>query len=75
MSRLSSYLEDPVLKGMYDRVRAAGAVRPISLDLTSKCNLRCTGCYYYAEGMDRVDHRRDRPPRSGPLPDPVRDLR
>ena len=59
MSRLSSYLEDPVLKGMYDRVRAAGAVRPISLDLTSKCNLRCTGCYYYAEGMDRVDHRRD----------------
>ena len=42
-----------------DRVRAAGAVRPISLDLTSKCNLRCTGCYYYAEGMDRVDHRRD----------------
>lgn len=59
MSRLSSYLEDPVLKGMYDQVRAAGAVRPISLDLTSKCNLRCTGCYYYAEGMDRVDHRRD----------------
>ena len=52
MSRLSSYLQDPVLKGMYDMVRSAGAVRPISLDLTAKCNLRCTGCYYYAEGMD-----------------------
>ncbi len=59
MSRLSSYLEDPVLKGMYDLVRATGPVRPISLDITAKCNLRCTGCYYYAEGMDKVDARRD----------------
>mgnify|MGYP001827487117 FL=1 len=59
MSRLSSYLQDPVLKGMYDMVRSAGAVRPISLDLTAKCNLRCTGCYYYAEGMDSVDHSQD----------------
>jgi MoaA/NifB/PqqE/SkfB family radical SAM enzyme len=59
MSRLSRYLEDPDLGRMYQLVRAAGAVRPISLDLTSKCNLRCTGCYYYAEGMDQVDHRRD----------------
>lgn len=59
MARLSSYLEDPVLGGMYDLVRAAGPVRPISLDLTAKCNLRCTGCYYFAEGMDQVDHRRD----------------
>lgn len=59
MARLKTYLEDPLLAEMYGRVRAAGAVRPISLDLTTKCNLRCTGCYYYAEGMDNVDHRRD----------------
>jgi hypothetical protein len=59
MSRLSSYLENPVLKGMYQLVRSAGPVRPISLDITAKCNLRCTGCYYYAEGMDKVDARRD----------------
>ena len=59
MPRLKSYLEDPVLGGMYDRIRSAGAVRPVSLDLTAKCNLRCTGCYYYAEGMDRVELRRD----------------
>lgn len=59
MSRLSSYLEDPVLKDMYKLVRATGPVRPISLDITAKCNLRCTGCYYYAEGMDKVDARRD----------------
>ena len=59
MSRLSSYLEHPVLKEMYQLVRKAGAVRPISLDITAKCNLRCTGCYYYAEGMDQVEASRD----------------
>ena len=45
MSRLSSYLEDPVLKDMYAMIRGAGPIRPISLDITAKCNLRCTGCY------------------------------
>ena len=59
MSRLSSYLADPVLNDMYAMIRGAGPVRPISLDITAKCNLRCTGCYYFAEGMDRVDARRD----------------
>jgi len=59
MSRLKAYLSDPLLKTMYDRVRDAGPVRPISLDLTSKCNLRCSGCYYYAEGMDKIEVPRD----------------
>ena len=59
MSRLSGYLSDPLLKGMYDLVRQTGPVRPISLDITSKCNLRCAGCYYYAEGMDKVPVHRD----------------
>jgi hypothetical protein len=59
MSRLREYLSDPSMKTMYDMVRAAGAVRPISLDITSKCNLRCTGCYYYAEEMDKIDVPRD----------------
>ena len=59
MSRLSSYLSDPLLKGMYELVRKTGPVRPISLDITSKCNLRCAGCYYYEEGMDKVPVQRD----------------
>jgi len=42
MSRLREYLSDPSMKTMYDMVRAAGAVRPISLDITTtrRC---CTG--------------------------------
>ncbi len=59
MSKLRSYLSDPLLGRMYGMIRQAGAVRPISLDITSKCNLRCAGCYYYAEGMDKVDARKD----------------
>jgi hypothetical protein len=59
MGRLKGYLADPLLKDMYGMIRGAGPIRPISLDLTSKCNLRCAGCYYYAEGMDKVDARQD----------------
>ena len=34
-------------------MRATGPIRSISVDVTNVCNLRCTGCYYFAEGMDR----------------------
>ena len=59
MPRLKEYLADPLLRDMYGMIRGAGPVRPISLDITSKCNLRCAGCYYFAEGMDKVDARKD----------------
>ena len=53
MSRLRQYLKDPFLKSLYEEIRAAGPIRSISLDITAKCNLRCAGCYYFAEGMDQ----------------------
>jgi len=53
MPGLRSYLEDPLLDRMYRDIREAGAIRSISLDITDKCNLRCKGCYYFEEGMDR----------------------
>lgn len=60
MSLLRQYLRDPFLNSLYQEIRDAGPIRSISLDLTSKCNLRCTGCYYYAEGMDKnADHRNE----------------
>lgn len=49
---LRLYLEDPFLAQLYGRIRAAGSLRSISIDLTNACNLRCTGCYYFSEGMD-----------------------
>ena len=59
MSRLRQYLQEPLLKSMYDDIRTAGPVRSISVDITHKCNLRCTGCYFFAEGMDRLDKKPD----------------
>lgn len=54
MSTFSSYLSDPFLHDLYAQIRNAGSLRSISLDLTSECNLRCTGCYYFGEGMDKL---------------------
>ncbi|MCB0586192.1 MAG: radical SAM protein [Phaeodactylibacter sp.] len=53
ISNLKTYLADPFLNRLYQAVRKAGPARSISLDLTHVCNLRCTGCYYFEEGMDR----------------------
>jgi hypothetical protein len=53
MSKLRQYLKDPFLRSLYQEIRDTGPIRSISLDITSKCNLRCSGCYYFAEGMDQ----------------------
>ncbi len=53
LGSLKTYLQDPLLKKMYDDIRSVGPVKSISLDLTHRCNLRCKGCYYFEEGMDR----------------------
>ena len=44
---------------MYSEIRAAGPLRSISVDLTHVCNLRCVGCYYFAEEMDRYPSPND----------------
>lgn len=55
MSTLTNYLADPFLKKLYTQIRQAGSLRSISLDLTHECNLRCNGCYYFDEGMDKIN--------------------
>lgn len=57
--KLRTYLEDPFLKHLYTAVRQAGSLRSISLDITHVCNLRCTGCYYFSEKMDRWQAPKD----------------
>jgi 4Fe-4S single cluster domain len=51
---LEAYLRDPFLKQMYSEIRGVGPLRSIMLDITHVCNLRCTGCYFFAEGMDET---------------------
>lgn len=53
MTSLKKYLEDPFLLNLYENIKTAGPIRSVSLDITHLCNLRCTGCYYFHEDMDR----------------------
>jgi hypothetical protein len=53
LALIRQYLEDPTLQRMYDEIRAAGPLKSILLDITHICNLRCEGCYFFAESMDK----------------------
>ncbi|MDZ7267480.1 MAG: hypothetical protein ONB54_09175, partial [candidate division KSB1 bacterium] len=50
---LKEYLRDPFLNRLYTEIRNAGPIKSIAVDLTHVCNIRCLGCYFFAEGMDR----------------------
>jgi hypothetical protein len=50
---ISKYRQDNLIDLMWNAFRSAESVRSISLDITHKCNLRCRGCYFFAEEMDK----------------------
>jgi MoaA/NifB/PqqE/SkfB family radical SAM enzyme len=50
--RIPGYLKDPFLRRLHDEIEAAGPMRAITVDLTHVCQLRCEGCYFFAEQMD-----------------------
>lgn len=50
--QLKSYLEDPLLRWLYEELAGVGKLRSITVDLTHVCNLRCQGCYFFVENMD-----------------------
>ena len=54
-SRIERWLRDPLLGTLHSAIRNAGAIRSVSVDITEACNLRCDGCYFFAEGMDQHD--------------------
>ncbi len=53
-SNLKTFLEDPLLLRLWREVRSVGGLKSIALDITHVCNLRCTGCYFFEEGMDKI---------------------
>jgi len=58
MSKLKTYLRDPLSAELMAALKAAPPMKSALLDITHKCNLRCVGCYYFTEGMDA--HRKER---------------
>ncbi len=51
--QLREYLQDPFLNQMYSQIRQAGPLKSILVDITHVCNIRCQGCYFFAEEMDK----------------------
>ena len=58
-NKLREYLQDPFLHRLYSDIRKAGAIRSISVDITHACNIRCDGCYFFAEEMDHLKAPKD----------------
>jgi hypothetical protein len=51
--RITAHLDgQPLLQELWQALRGVGALRAISVDVTRRCNLRCTGCYFFSESMD-----------------------
>ncbi len=53
LNKLKEYLEDAFLNRMYSDIRQAGPLKSILVDITHVCNIRCEGCYFFAEAMDQ----------------------
>lgn len=52
-NQIATYLQDPFLRRLYDEIRAAGPLKSAQIDITHACNIRCQGCYFFAENLDR----------------------
>ena len=53
LGKLNEYLRDPFLYRLYKDITATGELKAILVDITHACNLRCEGCWFFSENMDR----------------------
>ncbi len=58
--KFSEILADPKIKKRWEKVRKYFFMRESTYDMTSKCNIRCEGCYYY-EGDKQFAHENHNP--------------
>lgn len=52
-NQLKEYLQDPFLNQLYRELKLAGPLKSSLVDLTHVCNIRCQGCYFFAEEIDK----------------------
>ncbi len=57
--QMAEYLRDPLVAALYRDLTRAGPLRAILVDITHRCNLRCKGCYFFAEEMDALKAPKD----------------
>ncbi|MGL1936098.1 MAG: radical SAM protein [Fibrobacterales bacterium] len=56
---LSEYLADPFLKAIYKDIKNVGSMKPMMVEITQNCNLRCEGCFFFTDKMDRFKAPKD----------------
>ena len=56
---LTSFLQDPELKQRYAKIKPYFSLRESAYDVTSVCQLRCDGCYYFEGDKYKVTDNRD----------------
>jgi hypothetical protein len=56
---LTTYLRDPVLEARYKKVKKYFFLRESAYDVTSTCQLRCDGCYYFEGDKFKVTDNKD----------------
>lgn len=56
--KFSELIGEPVVRDRWNRVRKYFFLRESTYDMTTRCNIRCDGCYYYeGEKQHAVDNR------------------
>lgn len=55
----TDFLQVPELAERYQKVRKFFFLKESTYDITSICQLRCEGCYYFEGGKDNVQDNRD----------------
>lgn len=58
--KFSELLADPAVRGRWEKVRKFFFLRESTYDMTTRCNIRCDGCYYY-EGQKQFAPENDDP--------------
>ena len=56
--KFSDLIADPGVRERWDRVRRYFFLRESTYDMTSRCNIRCEGCYYYEGEKQHAGDRR-----------------
>ena len=56
---LTSFLQDSELKQRYGKIKPYFSLREFAYDVTSVCQLRCDGCYYFEGDKYNVTDNRD----------------
>lgn len=55
--KFSEILEDPKVRDRWEKVRKYFFLRESTYDMTTRCNIRCEGCYYYeGEKQHSIDN-------------------